>query len=239
MGEQRERSDRPSGGRLSDEASARLLRKGIELGRYGIKHLTAHRVSLSGRCSITTGRCVEVQLELPNRPGPVSCRGSVERVDYDLGGRVGLEVHFPRLTMDAAQAIEETLARATQEERRGRSAPVLVFHSRRDARARMEAAVRSLGRRVCAVSTPLEALMAIRRDGDSIAEMIVEAESVEELGFEVLELLSMKRGLRIVLVGAQPSTIRGGAMLERIADRFLPVNWSRRQLAAALARRAP
>lgn len=238
MGEREIERGRASGGRLADEASALLMRKGTELGRYGIKHLTPHRASLSGRCSVVTGRSVQVLLELPSRPGPVFCRGSVESVSYDALGKVGVDVYFPRPPKEVVEAIEETLARAFRSERRERRAPVLVFHPAHDARVRMEAAVRSIGRRVLAASTPLEALMAMRRDRDSIAELIVDSRSVEEMGVEVLELLSMKRGLRIVLVGAQPSTLRRGAMLERIADDFLPVNWDRRQLERVLERRA-
>jgi CheY-like chemotaxis protein len=213
--------------RVQVPAHASVLHKGKLCGHYLVQDVSIGGCSLRGAPIFPVGEHLDVLLHLPHR-APLALSALVRRVEarssreqkneltptvsaqksvrpQGITGGMGLRFeHTPPKAEDCIQDfVVETFASAQADD----GLLVLVVEPRHVERQMLVRTLRDLGRRAIGVSTALDAVQLLGKEGEHIDTVFIEAESASLPSLELVEFLAHNHPrIRRVLVG-EPSEI--------------------------------
>jgi CheY-like chemotaxis protein len=213
--------------RVQVPAHASVLHKGKLCGHYLVQDVSIGGCSLRGAPIFPVGEHLDVLLHLPHR-APLALSALVRRVEarssreqkneltptvsaqksvrpQGITGSMGLRFeHTPPKAEDCIQDfVVETFASAQADD----GLLVLVVEPRHVERQMLVRTLRDLGRRAIGVSTALDAVQLLGKEGEHIDTVFIEAESASLPSLELVEFLAHNHPrIRRVLVG-EPSEI--------------------------------
>jgi len=175
-----EEAERRRFGRINLGATATLLQRGGQVGRFTVQNLSAGGALLTGASDVARSAPLRVVLELPGGE-PLTLGAHVKR-RARMGNLVALAVAFRHISEASEDRIQDALLALIDRTHRAEHPAVLVVDASPDVRASLAARVFAIGRRALIAEAPLGALR-ILDDPDEHVDALL----VREPGLELLE----------------------------------------------------
>jgi hypothetical protein len=235
MGHAKAPRDRRSHHRVDLAGRALVLQRGAVVGQFALENLSAGGAFITGERELRPGHLVHVLIDLATGDQPMSVTGSVHRVrDRDNG--VSLALHFPTLSADQQDAIQDAVLRALlRRDDLAAHLPMLVFEPRARVREEIEAEIRSFGLPVVSVDSLEDAVRELESEEVDYAGIVIHSVTHDPASMEVIEFFTRSEGLRTIILPEPSGALSEPARrLAKLPNVSVPTIWSRSELQRAI-----
>ena len=228
MGHARAERDRRLHHRVDLDGHAVLFQRGDPIGQYALENLSAGGAFISGERDLRPGHLVHVLIDLAVGDQPMSMTGSIHRV-RDAENGVSLAIHFPAISADQEDAIQDAVLRALlRRDDQAARLPLLVFEPRSRVRQEIEAEIRSFGLPVFSVDSLDDAVRELEGEEVDYAGIVIHSVTHDPASMEVVEFFTRTESLRTIILPEPDGELSN--MAKRLASLphvSVPRIWSR------------
>lgn len=157
--------------RIDLPATAMLLQRGGQVGRFTVQNLSAGGALLTGACDVLRSAPLRVLLELPT--GEAVAVGAHVRRRARTGDMVALAVAFRHISAASEDRIQDALLELLDRTHRADHPAVLVVDASPEHRADLILRIDALARRVLSAEAPLNALRILDDPDENIDALLV------------------------------------------------------------------
>lgn len=165
--------------RINLGATATLLQRGGQVGRFTVQNLSAGGALLTGASDVARSAPLRVLLELPD--GEALTLGARVLRRAKAGGLVALAVAFRHISAASEDRIQDALLALIDRAHRIEHPAVLVVDASPEVRAALAAHVIAIGRRVLTAEAPLGALRILDDPDEHVGALLACEPSLELL----------------------------------------------------------
>jgi len=175
----REEAERRRFGRVDLHATATLVQRGGQVGRFTVQNLSAGGALLTGGSDVLRSVPIRVVLELPS--GEALTLGAHVKRKVKTGNLVALAVAFRHITEASEDRIQDALLALLDRGYRVEHPAVLIVEASPEVRAELAVVVTSLGRRALVAEAPLGALRVLDDPVESVDAVLGRTDCLELL----------------------------------------------------------